>query len=90
MQISGASANTFTGLTTVNAGELILNKTAGVNAIAGSVLLNTGGTLSLAAADQIINTATMTLTGGTFNMGRFLQMKQSLVWYLIPDLLLLA
>jgi len=63
-----ASDNTYTGLTTVNAGILDLQKTAGVNAIAGDVLVNAGGTLRLSAADQIANTAGLTVNGGTVNL----------------------
>ena len=43
MIFSGGSSNTYTGLTTVTAGELDLNKTS-ATAIAGNVLVN-GGTL---------------------------------------------
>ncbi len=67
LELAGASANTFTGTTTVSAGELFLNKTAGINAVSGDVLIN-GGTLILNAANQIVNTSTMTLSSGTFNM----------------------
>jgi autotransporter-associated beta strand protein len=65
---NGTTADTFTRTVTVNAGTLTLSKTAGVNAIAGSgVIVNTGGTLMLGAANQISSSTAMTLAGGTFN-----------------------
>jgi autotransporter-associated beta strand protein len=71
LSLRGASANTYTGLTTVSAGGLTLNKTAG-NAIAGDVNIDTTGTLTLGAADQIINTANVEIaTGGTFALAGF-------------------
>jgi outer membrane autotransporter protein len=63
--LSGTSANTYTGLTTINAGELDLNKTAGVNAIAGNITIGDGSgtdTLKLLAANQISDTSVVTLT----------------------------
>jgi autotransporter-associated beta strand protein len=66
LTLAGTAANTFSGLTTVNAGALTLGKTAGVNAIGGNLTVNAGGTVQLAAANQIPDTATMTLNGGTF------------------------
>ncbi len=69
-QFTGAAANTYTGATTVSNGTLLLAKTAGVDAIAGSsITVNTGGTLLLGAANQIANTTAMTLAGGTFSTG---------------------
>lgn len=67
LQFSGTSANTLSGTSSISAGELILNKTAGVNAI-GILTISSGGTVSLAAAEQFANTSTVTLNGGTFNL----------------------
>jgi autotransporter-associated beta strand protein len=67
LTLSGTAANTYTGLTTVNAGELDLNKTAGVNAIGGNVTIGDGtgtDTLKLLAANQIADTSVVTLTIG--------------------------
>ena len=67
---SGTSANTYSGLTTVSAGGLTLTKT-GVNAIAGNVLVNGTGTLTLGAADQIINTSNVEVAAGTLALATF-------------------
>jgi trimeric autotransporter adhesin len=64
----GASANTYSGLTTVSAGGLTLNKT-GVDAIAGNLLVNGTGTLTLGAANQINNASDVEIAAGTFAMG---------------------
>ena len=70
LTLLGASANTYTGLTTVSAGGLTLNKTA-VDAIAGNVLVNGTGTLTLGAADQIINTSNVEVAAGTLALAGF-------------------
>ena len=69
--------NTYTGLTTVNAGFLELNNTGG-NAIAGDgvagttdVQVNTGATLRNAAVDQIADSGSVFLNGGTWNLNGF-------------------
>jgi len=69
LELNGAAANTYAGVTTVNAGVLLLNKTPGTNAVGGSVTINTGGTLRLAAADQLPGTGTVTLSGGKLSTG---------------------
>jgi autotransporter-associated beta strand protein len=73
VNLSGASANTYTGVTTVSAGILALNKTAGVNAIAGNVTIgdSAGGLdiLRLDANDQIANASVVTFTGSGANAG---------------------
>ena len=40
--LSGTAANTYTGTTTVNGGNLVLKKPAGVNAIAGPLVIGDG------------------------------------------------
>ncbi len=61
LSLIGTAGNTFSGQTTVNAGVLSLNKTVGVNAIAGNLLVTTNGTLSNGANDQIVDSATVTV-----------------------------
>ena len=64
LTLSGTAANTYTGTTTINSGEVDLNKTAGVNAIVGDITIGDGvGTdiLKLLAANQIANTSDVTL-----------------------------
>jgi fibronectin-binding autotransporter adhesin len=69
--LSGPSANTYTGLTTVSAGTLNLNKTAGVNAIGtGGIEVDSGATLTWLASNQISDTATVT-ANGTVALGTF-------------------
>ena len=67
---TGNNANTYTGLTTVSAGTLSLNRAAGVVALAADVLVNGTGTLTLNSANQIIDSANVEVaTGGTFGIG---------------------
>jgi len=69
--LGGSAANTFTGVVTVNAGTLVLSHT-GSTAISGSsIMVNTGGTLLNSASNQIKDTTTMTLGGGTWNTGGY-------------------
>jgi autotransporter-associated beta strand protein len=67
-----ANANSYTGLTTINAGELDLNKAAGTNAIAGNLTIGDGSgtdTVKLVAANQIANTSDVTInSSGVFNL----------------------
>jgi autotransporter-associated beta strand protein len=72
LELGGGTANTYSGVTTVNGGILTLAKTAG-DAIAGDVTLGTGGTLRLAANNQMHgttgNSKKVTLSGGTLSTG---------------------
>jgi len=61
-----AVANTYSGGTTVTAGTLNLNKAAGTNAIGGDLLI-TGGSVIPLADNQIPDTATITVNGGSYN-----------------------
>lgn len=68
--LSGAAANTFTGLTTVNNGTLLLNKSGGAKAIAGNISLVSGGDLRFGSnTGQLASTTQITINGGqsTFN-----------------------
>ncbi len=67
----GTTANTYNssiGMEVV-AGTLLLQKTAGVNALNGNVTVDSGATLQLGASNQIANAANLTLAGGSFNAG---------------------
>ena len=70
-ELSGTAANTYAGLTTVNStnATLLLNKTAGVNAIAGNLTIS-AGTVRLGQSNQIADTSSLTLTSGTFDLNR--------------------
>lgn len=66
--LTGTSSNTYTGLTTVNNGTLRLAKTLLANAIGGDLSITGGGVTFLAGTqNQILDTASVTVTGGTFN-----------------------
>lgn len=74
LTLSGSGANTYTGVTLINAGELDLSKTAGINAIAGAITIGNGTTaaiLKLINSDQIADTSVITLIGTSSNAGIF-------------------
>jgi autotransporter-associated beta strand protein len=68
-----SGVNILTGAVTVSAGTLILAAAPSTSALGSttSVTVNSGGTLLLGGSDQINNSATMTLAGGTFTKGNF-------------------
>jgi autotransporter-associated beta strand protein len=70
LTLSGAAANTYSGLTTINEGTLKLGKTAGVNAIAGDISVGDSASddiLQLVASDQIADTSIISLNGNVTN-----------------------
>ncbi len=62
LTLSGTAANIYSGLTTVSAGTLTLNKTAGVNAVGGNIAV-IGGTLSLSTSNQIPDSSSVAISG---------------------------
>lgn len=76
LTLSGTAANTYSGTTTVNVGELDLSKTVGADAIAGSLVVgDTIGTANtaitkLTASNQIKDTSSVTVkSDGKFDLG---------------------
>jgi len=70
LTLNGGSTNTYSGTATVQSGTLELARTAGTTVLTGDVDLE-GGTLLLAASNQIANGAGLTLDGGTLSTNGF-------------------
>jgi autotransporter-associated beta strand protein len=71
-------ANTYTGTTTVNAGQLIAAAPSG-SALGSTtaLIVNPAGNITLGANNQINNAAPVTLAGGTLSTGGFSEGTQS-------------
>lgn len=73
--LTGTVANTYTGDTTVNGGILVLAKTAGINAVAGNLIIGDGtgsagnDIVWLTNSNQIADTSIVTLNGTGTNAG---------------------
>jgi len=77
LRYQGSSANTYSGLTTVNDGELRLNMNAGINGIAGNLLI-AGGSVKLQKNNQISGSTNVTISSGTFDINRKVETISSL------------
>jgi autotransporter-associated beta strand protein len=66
LTLSGNSTNT--GTTTINAGAIALSNTD-VSVIAGPIIVNPGATLLAQGRNVIGDSSTLTLNGGTYDMG---------------------
>jgi len=88
--LSGATANTFAGLTTVNDGILNLSKSANVQALGGSLTVGDGtgaDRVELNNSNQIADTATLTLnTTGIFDLNTNVEILNSLLAFTGADL----
>jgi autotransporter-associated beta strand protein len=65
LTLAGTSANTYVGTFSVSAGTVNLSKTAGQNSITGNLSIS-GGTVTQTTANQIADTATVEISGGTY------------------------
>lgn len=79
LKFLGSNANTYTGLTTVQQGKLLLGKDPNVIAVAGNIEIN-GGTLDVQAINQIANTSLVTIDAGSFLMNSNAQTISSLTY----------
>ncbi|MCP5492363.1 MAG: autotransporter domain-containing protein [Chlamydiales bacterium] len=70
LQYSSNNSNSYTGLTTVSEGTLLLIKTAPFVAVQGDMLIN-GGTLRLGRTNQIADTSNVKIESGTFDLNNF-------------------
>ncbi len=72
LTLSGTTANTFTGASSVTAGELRLGKTAGVTAIGGDLTIGDGtapAIVQLNTSQQIADTSRVSFAGSGANAG---------------------
>lgn len=71
--LGGAANNTFEGVTTVSGGTLELNDTStATQMIPGNVVVESGATLSITEANQIADTAQVTVNGtGLFTLNNY-------------------
>lgn len=76
LHLTGASPNAFSGQVLVTEGTLLLEKPVGAlpqfgSAIQGDLTISAAGTVRLAQSNQVADTSTVTLNGGTLDLGAF-------------------
>jgi autotransporter-associated beta strand protein len=80
--LAGTTPNTFTGGTTIVTGGVTLKKTAGVNALVGSVTIaNAGGSfsnLTLGANNQLNGNVDITMVSGTLSFASYVDTVNTL------------
>ena len=87
LRLSGSAANTLTDTLTVNAGGLVLGKTAGLNAFAGALTIGDGtgavnsDVVTLGASDQIPNASLVTINNsGLLDLAGFTETLNEIVF----------
>ncbi len=63
LTLSGSAANTLSGTAAVTAGTLLLNKSAGVDAIANELAVSGSGIARWSASNQVNDNATLSVSG---------------------------
>src|SRR5262249_16631944 len=72
LALKGSANNTYSGTTTVSDGTLLLNKSSGINAISGDLVIN--GTVRLLQTDQIPDSAALTVNStAVFHLNSILE-----------------
>ncbi len=66
LTLSGTASNTYTGVTTIDAGNVLASKTGGAQAITGDLVIN-GGIL-FQNSNQIADAANVTVDGGSWRL----------------------
>jgi autotransporter-associated beta strand protein len=64
LTLSGGSANTYSGLTTVSSGTLTLGKGVAIPSVPGNLIISNSATVLLAGYQQTVGTADVLVNGG--------------------------
>jgi autotransporter-associated beta strand protein len=79
ISFSGSSANTYAGTTAVTGGTLTLDKSAGIPAVPGNLVVSNGATVLLASSQQTVNSADVLVnSGGLFDFSTFFTFMDTL------------
>jgi len=79
--LTGSTANTYAGLTTVSSGTLVLSKSYAVHSVPGNLAINNGSTARLASSEQTSYTADILVDGGgLFDFFNFRNLHRYFAW----------